>query len=145
MTQIQKLRPKQIPDAADLWLRSAILGHPFISEAYWRGQHNRVKTDYLPNSKTYTACSGEKIQGFLSIIKGNTIGALFVDTDCQGKGIGTSLLEFAKSKFAVLHLNVYQNNSGALTFYLKHGFLPEDQRVDPETGEVEYTMTWRRV
>ncbi len=145
MKQIQALRTEQIPEAADLWLRSVTLGHPFIDEAYWRAQYDRVKTDDLPGSKTYGFYSGKKMRGFLSVIKGNTIGALFVDIDCQGKGIGSSLLEFAKSKFAVLHLNVYQNNTHALTFYLKHGFVPDDQRVDPETGEVEYTMTWRGV
>ena len=50
-------------------------------------------------AKTFVYCGEGKIKGFISIIDINFIGALFVHTKSQGRGIGKSLLEYVKNKY----------------------------------------------
>ena len=62
------------------------------------------------------------------------IDQLYVDPDSTGRGIGTSLLEHAKSLHPIgLKLWTFQSNLGARRFYEAHGFFP----IASTTGENE--------
>ena len=74
-----------------LWLEASLRAHNFISEDYWRRMLPGIKRDYLPNSETYVFVDKHQIKGFLSLLDGKHIGALFVAPRYQRAKIGTKL------------------------------------------------------
>jgi putative acetyltransferase len=50
------------------------------------------------------------------------IDQLYVLPSCQGRGIGTALLEIARSRFRNLQLWTFQRNTNARQFYERKGF-----------------------
>jgi GNAT superfamily N-acetyltransferase len=62
------------------------------------------------------------VTGFTGM-KSDTLTHLYVDPEHQGRGIGSALLEHAKSRRPErLELWVFQKNDGARRFYERHGF-----------------------
>ena len=58
----------------------------------------------------------------------------------QREGIGQKSLDYCKSKYWVLKLDVFAKNKFAINFYYKNGFKVSDEHFSEETNEIEYTM-----
>ena len=127
----------------EIWLESTIRAHSFIEKNYWVNNYDLVKTKYIPYSKTYVYEEGNKIKGFISIIENNFIGALFVDNNSQGNGIGKKLLDFAKKEYKSLSLAVYKENEKALKFYLREGFSIVKEQVNEDSKRLELMMEYK--
>lgn len=127
----------------EIWLESTIRAHSFIEKDYWVNNYDLVKTKYIPYSKTYVYEEGNKIKGFISIIENNFIGALFVDNNSQGNGIGKKLLDFAKEEYKSLSLAVYKENEKALKFYLREGFSIVKEQVNEDSKRLELMMEYK--
>lgn len=127
----------------EIWLESTIRAHSFIEKNYWVNNYDLVKTKYIPYSKTYVYEEGNKIKGFISIIENNFIGALFVDNNSQGNGIGKKLLDFAKEEYKSLSLAVYKENEKALKFYLREGFSIVKEQVNEDSKRLELMMEYK--
>ena len=52
----------------------------------------------------------------------NMLRAFLFLVNMQSQGIGKILLNYAKDKRNKLHLNVYQKNARAISFYKREGF-----------------------
>ena len=79
--------------------------------------------------------------GFVGL-DNNYIEGIFVDTNNQCNGIGTSLLNKVKESRNNLTLSVYKKNTNTICFYKKNGFVITSENIDKNTKEIEYTMTW---
>lgn len=65
-----------------------------------------------------------KVVGFMVLENDYEITQLYIDVDEQGKGYGSFLLNEAKKKSpGTLELYTFQKNTGAQSFYLRHGFV----------------------
>jgi putative acetyltransferase len=53
------------------------------------------------------------------------------------------LIEYSKSKYKELSLNVYAKNENALNFYYKNNFKVLGSMINEETNELEYTMVYK--
>ena len=126
-----------------IWLEASIIGHAFIPRSYWEGKIDDMREIYLPQSETYiyTDTTSEKISGFISLV-GNYLAAIFVAPSCQGKGIGQALMAHAKKLKIKLELNVYTENTQAVSFYKHQGFKIVDEQTDKETGHNEFKMVF---
>ncbi|MCZ9312654.1 MAG: N-acetyltransferase [Methanocorpusculum sp.] len=133
--------PEDTESVMDIWFSASLLAHDFIPASYWKEQSGAVRDQYLPLSVTYVFVEEDRVCGFLSILNGSTIGALFVAPDCQGRGIGSALLGHVQKAAEVLTLCVYVENSAARMFYEKRGFVLLSRR-ETETGHDEYVMRW---
>ena len=107
---IRKLNEADIDKVMDIWMKSTIKAHDFISKEYWQNNYNTVKEVYIPMSETFVYKDVQGIKGFISVINNECIGALFVDIDFQGNGIGKQLIDYAVSKYGKLQLAVYKEN-----------------------------------
>ena len=83
-----------------------------------------------------------KALGFLSFVKENQIGGLFVDNSAQDRGVGYALMEQAKRLFSFLELDVYARNEKAVHFYLRQGFQAVVVFKGEDTGEESIRMRW---
>lgn len=139
---IRELRKEDINDIMEIWKKSTIKAHKFIPEDYWIKNYSVVKETYIPISETFIYEENGKNKGFISIIDDKFIGALFVDVNVQGQGIGTKLIEFAKQKCKELSLAVYKNNEKSVDFYKKVGFTIEKEQINEDSNKKEFIMSW---
>ena len=137
---IRQLQNKDIDKIMEIWLESTIDAHKFISKEYWNENYNIVKDMYIPMSKTFVYEDNDDIRGFISVINNDFIGALFVEKNHQGQGLGKNLLDYAKNLYDNLSLAVYKENENALEFYKKMGFKIISENINEDTNCVEYIM-----
>ena len=104
---IRKLNEADIDKVMDIWMKSTIKAHDFISKEYWQNNYNTVKEVYIPMSETFVYKDAQGIKGFISVINNEFIGALFVDIDFQGNGIGKQLIDYAVSKYGKFISHIY--------------------------------------
>ena len=137
---IRKLNEADIDKVMDIWMKSTIKAHDFISKEYWQNNYNTVKEVYIPMSETFVYKDVQGIKGFLSVINNEFIGALFVDIDFQGNGIGKQLIDYAVSKYGKLQLAVYKENKKSVEFYINRGFKIIEEQINDDSKHVEYIM-----
>lgn len=142
--EIRELKNCEIDDIMKIWLESTIEAHCFIEEEYWKKNYEVVRDMYIPMAKTFVYCDEEKIKGFISVIDSNFIGALFVHTKSQGRGIGESLLEYVKNKYENIELAVYKDNKKAVEFYKKEGFKIIKEQENEDSSHLEYLMSYSK-
>ena len=137
---IRKLNEADIDKVMDIWMKSTIKAHDFISKEYWQNNYNTVKEVYIPMSETFVYKDVQGIKGFFFVINNEFIGALFVDIDFQGNGIGKQLIDYAVSKYGKLQLAVYRENKKSVEFYINRGFKIIEEQINDDSKHVEYIM-----
>ena len=137
---IRKIESKDIDKIMNIWLKSTINAHDFISKVYWENNYNTVKDVYIPMAETFVYEEEECIKGFISIVNDEFIGALFVDMDFQNRGIGKKLINFAYEKYKNLNLAVYKENKKSVNFYINRGFKIIKEQTNEDSGHNEYIM-----
>ena len=138
---IRELQKADINKVADIWLNTNIEAHDFIPVQYWRSNFELVK-ELLLQATVYVYEDNQGIQGFIGL-NDEYIEGIFVSNEMQSQGIGKILLNYAKDKRNKLHLNIYQKNARAISFYKREGFEIQHSGLDEATGEKDYVMTWQ--
>lgn len=126
-----------------IWLEASISVHDFIAPTYWINQTHEMKNIYLPSSETWILEDETNVIGFVSMVD-NHIAAFFLASVYQSKGFGSQLMQFLKTKYHFLTLNVYALNQQAVHFYKKHGFRVVEEMLDENTGAKDYRMEWKK-
>lgn len=139
---IRKIEKNDIEAIMQIWKNENMKVHKFIPKEYWENNYDYVKETLL-NSEIYVYILKENIVGFIGLDE-NHIEGIFVDTNNQCNGIGTSLINKVKENRNSLTLSVYKKNTNAIIFYKKNGFSVENESIDKNTNEIEYTMTWNK-
>ncbi len=137
---IREFEDNDIDNIMQIWKSANIKAHHFISNEYWENNYEYVK-NILPNAEIYVFIVKEEIVGFVGV-NNNYIEGIFVDTNNQSNGIGTSLLNKVKESRSNLTLSVYKKNTKAINFYKENDFIITSESIDKNTNEIEYTMTW---
>lgn len=138
---IKELDQSKIDHIMNIWLEENIKAHDFIPKDYWEKNYEYVKK-VLPDATVFVYEENNEIKGFIGIMEKTYIAGLFVSNKYQSKGIGEKLLNVCKKEYPTLKLDVYVKNSKAINFYKKHGFKIDQEKIDDETQEVEYSMIW---
>lgn len=141
---LRLMQNKEIEELSDLWLESSLIAHDFVPAKFWQDRLPLIKSDYLSKSITYVYEERGEALGFLSLVKEQEVGGLFVATKAQGQGVGYALMEQAKLLFDVLELYVYACNEKAVTFYMRQGFTAVAFYKGKDTGEESIRMRWRK-
>ena len=139
---IRKLLNEDIDRVADIWLKTNLKAHYFITNQYWKSNYELVK-EMMLQSEVYVFEVDKMIQGFVGL-NDEYIEGIFISDEMQSCGIGKLLLDYIKDKKERLQLNVYQKNARAISFYQREGFIIEGEGLDEATGEKEYTMLWKQ-
>lgn len=141
---IRKGRNHDFEKIMEIWLFTNQKAHNFIPETYWINHYDPVK-EMLPCAELYIYeddSTGE-MEGFTGLME-NEIAGIFVREQAQSKGIGTQLMDYAKSLRQSLTLHVYQKNKRAISFYQREAFVIQSEGLDNDTGEREFLMVWRK-
>ena len=136
---IRKFKETDMDQIIKIWLEASIKSHNFISKEYWESKVSDMRKIYLPMGETYVFDEKGIIKGFVSLC-GNTLAAIFVSPNTQGRGIGKQLMDKAKNVRQSLNLNVYKGNQKSVDFYRKCGFTIKKEQIDEHTGYPEFVM-----
>jgi ribosomal protein S18 acetylase RimI-like enzyme len=120
---------------ADVWLRSRHAAYPAIPRSPHSDDEGRdfVARVLIPDRETWVAVNvDDEVVGVL-VLNDGWIDQLYVAPEFTGKGIGTQLLDLAKSRYDELQLWTFETNVGAQRFYERHGFAVE--RTDGSGNE----------
>lgn len=87
----------------------------------------------LPTRKTGSGEEDGKLLGFVSIMEGRFLAAMFVAPKAVRRGIGKALMQYVQQRHPHLMLEVYQKNQPAIDFYHAQGFHIVDCAWQDET------------
>jgi len=132
---IRKLLNGDIDRIADIWLKTNLKAHYFISNQYWKSNYELVK-EMMSQYEVYVFEADKMIQGFVGL-NDKYIEGIFVSDEMQSCGIGKLLLDYVKDKKVSLRLNVYQKNARAISFYQREGFIAEKKGCKNRNGQPE--------
>lgn len=141
---IREFSKKDTAAVMQVWIETIVVAHDFVNSNYWHDALESMKNNYILNSDSYVYLKDGGIVGFISIIEGDTIGAIFVEKPFQGKGIGEALIDYVKNKYEKLYISVFEKNKSAQSFLLNRGFKFEYKQHDVNTGEEELLYVWEK-
>ena len=141
---IRKFETQDLGTVMQIWLHGNLNAHAFIAASFWRGHFEMVR-DLLLQAELYVHENEapRQIDGFIGLTE-NHIEGIFVAESARSKGVGKSLLEYAKSCKPYLTLSVYQKNERALAFYRREKFVVQSEGIDEDTNEADIQMLWTR-
>lgn len=138
---IERAKKEDLDRVAEIWLEGNLEAHVFIEPKYWRSNLQEVKRQ-MEEAELYLCVWNGKIAGFIGLV-GEYVAGLFVKKDFQGKGVGTSLLQYVKERKKEIWLKVYAKNKKACRFYISQGFVVEKEQQDEKNKEREFVMGYR--
>lgn len=140
---ITKFKIEQLDELMKIWLETNIDAHSFIPKEYWIDKAPLVRK-LLPSSDIYVFKECNTIKGFIGVVENGYIAGIFINKEYQREGIGNKLIDYIKSKYENITLDVYNKNEKALNFYYKNNFKVLDSKIDEETKELEYTLFYKK-
>ena len=106
----------------DIWWRSACATHRFLSAQELEALLPDVRALQLESLHTWVLCAPDsEAIGFL-VMEGRAVDALFIVPEWLRRGGGTRLMRLARRIAGPLTVEVNEQNSDALAFYLAQGF-----------------------
>ena len=138
---IRAFESSDMDEVLNIWLEASIGAHGFVGKNFWESRVDDMRDKYIPASDTYVFSENGAIKGFFSLYR-DSLAAMFVFPDVQGKGIGQQLMNKAKSLRRKMSLTVYRENEKSIQFYRKCGFKLVKERVDEHTGHIEVLMEY---
>jgi GNAT superfamily N-acetyltransferase len=145
-TEIRRAELSEASEVADLWLRSRRASIPAIPAPVHSDDdvHDWFLSVVIPKGATWVIDGPARIVAMISLDRG-WIDQLYVDPDETGRGLGSTLIGFAKQQCAEgLNLWTFQSNSGARRFYERHGFVSvETTEGDNEEQAPDAHYRWR--
>ncbi|MDC0000473.1 GNAT family N-acetyltransferase [Porticoccaceae bacterium] len=116
------------------WEAATRLAHPFMTDDFLAQERKNVGEIYMPNTDTWVAELDGNVVGFVALM-GNEIGAIFLQPNYHGKGIGKALVDKANELHSSLEVEVFKANAIGRKFYSRYGFeLLEEKHHEP-TGQ----------
>lgn len=100
-------------------------------------------TRMLPRNELWVAERDGAPAGFMAVAPG-WVNQLYVAVEAQRTGVGSALVEHAKSLMDDIRLHTFQANHAARAFYARHGFEEVALGVsDPPENEPDVLLRWR--
>lgn len=126
--EIKKLGEEYYAALVEIWAEAVRATHHFLSEEDFNYFHARIGAEYLPSVRLYGAFqTGSECLGFMGLREDDKkselhVEMLFIRPGWHRHGLGRALLDFAKARAKSIFLDVNEQNTGAVDFYLNQGF-----------------------
>lgn len=117
-----------------VWYNASVVAHHFLDESFFEQERKAIIEQYFPVTEKWVYEHEGSVVGFIAMLD-NEVGAIFVEPDAQGQGIGRALMEHVRANRDVLELDVFKANRIGRRFYARYGFQVVGERVHEETGQ----------
>ena len=131
---IRQYADNDLEDLLASWESASRLAHPFLEEDFLATERHNIPNLYLPNADTWVADLDGKVVGFIALL-GNEVGAIFLDPNHHGKGIGKSLMDKAQEIHGILEVDVFEKNLIGRKFYELYGFESLSESIHSPTKQ----------
>ena len=131
--EIRKYRQSDLDSVLESWEVATRLAHEFMTDEFIAQERRNVAEIYMPDTDTWVAELDGEVKGFIALM-GNEVGAIFLQPDCHGKGIGKALMDQAQSLHGDLEVEVFKENAIGRNFYSKYGFEGLEEKHHEATG-----------
>ena len=138
---IREYGDSDIEDVLEVWLRASRVAHPFLSEEFLTAEREAIYNVHMPEAQSWVCEEDGEVVGFIALM-GSEVGAIFVDPEKQGQGIGRALMDTARTLHETLELEVFEANHIGRSFYDKYGFVVISQHVHEESGQPALRMRY---
>ena len=143
-----QLRPYRAEDedtAIELWRQTWQQAYPSIDfaarVAWWR---ERWRNELAPNAAIVVAEQAAALIGFVTIDASGYLDQLVVSPNHWGSELADALVDEAKRLSpAGVTLLVNKDNSRAIRFYERNGFVHAGEDVNPTSGRPVLKMAWK--
>ena len=136
---IRPYAASDLEELLDVWYRASRVAHAFLPEDFFDTERRAIAEQWLPIAETVVYEVDGGVAGFLSLI-GNEVGAIFVDPDQQGRGLGRALMDHARASRPQLELSVFEANHLGRRFYEHYGFEYVGSGIHEATGQTELRL-----
>ncbi len=140
---IRDYRESDVEGVLDVWYRASQVAHPFLSEDFLDRERERIRSQHMPMARSWVFEEDGRVVGFIALL-GSEVGAVFVDPNRHGRGIGTALVDVASELHETLELEVFEANTLGRAFYARYGFVPVGRHVHAETGQPALRLRYSR-
>lgn len=107
-------------------------------------QKEYLLNEVVPNNSIRVALRGQQVAGFVAATT-QSVAQLYVHVDCQGLGIGSHLLNWAKQQSAgSLWLHTFERNQRARQFYKSRGFRVIECGFEEQWQLDDLKLEWNR-
>ena len=120
--EIRPIKDEERGAAFEIWRRAVAATHDFLSPEDAASIAELVKEQYTPHADLLVADRSGAVAGFMGM-SALHIDSLFVHPDHFGCGVGRAFVEFARRRGAPVTVDVNEQNSGAIAFYERLGFV----------------------
>ena len=145
MVTIRQARSADAVHIAHVHIAARRAAMPWLPEVHHAHEVQVYFSKLLDSQECWVAEIEGEVVGF-SVLKDGWLDHLYVAPKSQNLGVGTQLLELAKSRSpARLELWAFQGNHRARGFYAKHGFV-EVEWTDGSSNEEktpDVRLIWR--
>jgi putative acetyltransferase len=130
----------------ELWRRTWQQAYPRIDFTarldWWR---QRWRDELVPAATITVAEAGGQMIGFVTVdVSTFDLDQIVVAPETWGMGVATALMAEAKRiSPAGLDLHVNTDNTRAIGFYEKHGFVISGEAINWRSGAPVHKMSWR--
>ena len=132
VSHIRHYQARDLNALMSAWESASKAAHPFLSEPFLETERYNIPDLYIPNADTWVIEVEGNVVGFMALI-GNEVGAIFVDPQYHGLGLGRALMDKACSLHSQLELEVFKENTIGQTFYEKYGFTFLNETFDRQS------------
>ena len=142
-------RPSEISDdieIAQLWRSAWMSANPTVAQveplAHWLA---RVRNEFRDLQVTLLLLNEDRLAAFMAVDpEARYLHQLFVAPDFQGQGIGARMIQQVCALCPEgWSLHVAESNVRARDFYARNHLQQGDEDVNPITGRVRVSYTWR--
>jgi putative acetyltransferase len=142
---LRPYRPSDEDAAIALWLKTWRETYPSIDFAarvpWWR---ERWRNELVPNAAIIVAEEAGTLAGFVTIDAQAYLDQLVVAPEHWGSKLADALVDEAKRLSpASITLLVNDDNTRAIRFYERNGFVHAGHDVNPTSGRPVLKMVWR--
>lgn len=127
-----------------VWENASKVAHPFLTEEFLETERQNIPQIYLPMADTWVAERNGRVIGFISLL-GNEVGAIFVEPEYHGVGVGTALMNKAQALHGDLEVEVFAANAIGRQFYGRYGFELLHETMHEETGNKLLRLKFTRL
>lgn len=117
-----------------VWEEAVKATHHFLQEGDILLYRKLILEQYFNALSVYYLVKETKKIGFIGL-SSDKIEMLFIDPFYFGKGYGKMLLDFGILEHGILYVDVNEQNTRALTFYEKQGFVVFNRQEKDNEGK----------
>jgi len=142
---LRQATPDDVAAIAALFRGVAEATRPYRPELHTPEEDHEFFGEAVATKDVWIAEEDGTLAGFISFST-RWVNHLFIDLGCQGRGIGSALLDLAKAENDALQLWVFQENIKARRFYERRGFrlVKETDGAENEEKQPDALMEWTR-